>query len=235
CTQNHLDRHKDLEEYFSAKAKIFANQTKDDFAVLNYDDPKMRGLADTLKSKVLFFNSPELKKAHPNDNLDFFAARCAVKALGISDEIVSDVFKDFKGVEHRLEWVRAINGIDFINDSKATTAEAGRWALERMTKPVIMICGGRDKHIDFCGLRDIVEKRVKHMFVIGESREKIKKAFEDVVAVEECISFSDVVKKSFKKAAKGDCVLLSPMCTSYDMFANFEERGREYKRLVNEL
>lgn len=235
CTQNHLDRHKDMEEYFSAKARLFMNQTKDDYAVLNYDDPKTNALAPTLKSRVLFFNNPSTKAVFPDDNPNFSAARCAVKAFGVTDEIVNEVFKNFKGIEHRQEWVRTINGVDFINDSKATTVEAGRYALESMQKPVVMICGGLDKHLDFRVLRELAQKKVKHMVVIGQAKEKIRKSFEDVLPVEECTTLSDAVLTSLRKAEKGDCVLLAPMCASFDMFANFEERGREFKRLVQEL
>lgn len=235
CTQNHLDRHKDMDEYFCAKAKIFSNQTKEDYAVLNYEDPQTNALAKTLKSRVLFFNDPSTKAIFPNDNPNFLAARCAVKAFGVTDEIVNEVLKDFKGIEHRQEWVRTINGVDFINDSKATTVEAGRYALESMSKPVVMICGGLDKHLDFRVLRDLAQKKVKHMFVIGQAREKIKKAFDDVVTVEECESLLDAVQKSLRTAQKGDCVLLAPMCASFDMFLNYEVRGKEFKRLVNEL
>lgn len=235
CTQNHLDRHKDMDEYFSAKAKIFSNQTKEDYAVLNFEDPKTNALAKILKSRVLFFNDPSTKAVFPNDNPNFLAARCAVKAFGVTDEIVNEVLKDFKGIEHRQEWVRTINGVDFINDSKATTVEAGRYALESMSKPVVMICGGLDKHLDFRVLRDLAKKKVKHMFVIGQAKEKIRKSFEDVLPVEECATLDDAVRKSLRKAEKGDCVLLAPMCASFDMFLNYEVRGKEFKRLVQEL
>lgn len=235
CTQNHLDRHADMDEYFSAKTRIFANQTNEDFAVLNYEDARTSALAKTLKSKVLFFNAPEIKKFFSSDNPNFLAARCATKIFGIDDTTINAVFKEFKGVEHRMEWVRAINDVDFINDSKSTTVEAGRWALERMDKPVIAICGGREKNTDFSGLRDIVKKKVKNMFVIGEAREKIMKTFSDIVTTEECDSLPEALKKSVSQAKKGDCVLFSPMCKSFDMFLNFEERGKEFKRLVNEL
>jgi len=145
------------------------------------------------------------------------------------------VLKKFKGVEHRLEWVRSIDDIDFINDSKATTAEAGRWALERAEKPVVMICGGRDKNIDFTVLRDLIKAKVKEMVVIGESRDKIRDAFSDVVDVELEDSLEGAVLKAKEFSQQGDCVLFSPMCTSFDMFLNFEERGKVFKEIVESL
>ena len=235
CTQNHLDRHKDLEEYFSAKKRIFMNQGKEDFAILNHDDPNMKILAKALKANVLFFNDSVAKAAYPKDNPNFLAARCASKLFGVDDHTIDKVFAEFKGVTHRLEWVRSIQGIAFINDSKSTTVEAGCWALERMDKPVVIICGGREKNTDFSGLRGLVKKKVKNMFVIGEAREKIMKTFSDIVPAEECSSLPEALTKSFHKAEKGDCILFSPMCKSFDMFTNFEERGKEYKRLVKEL
>lgn len=234
-SQNHLDRHKDLPEYFEAKKRIFLNQHPGDYAVLNYSEPLLKNLARELKAKVLYFNSPKVLKETPLRNPNQLAAMMIAKILGVSSSIVSKVFTEFKGVEHRLEWVRTLDGIEFINDSKATTAEAGRWAMESFEGPIFMICGGRDKNIDFFPLREIVRKKVKKMMVIGEARDKIKKAFSDVVPIEECPTLEEAVVRARKSASVGDRVVLSPMCASFDMFSNFEERGRVFKKIVQEL
>jgi len=232
-SQNHLDRHKDLEEYFQVKCKIFANQDNKDFAVLNFQEPQHRKLAKQLKAKVLFFNdsTPGVDKVNPN----YLAAMQAAHALGISEDICLKVFSEFKGVEHRLEFVRDLGGVDFINDSKSTTVEAGRWALQRARKPMVMICGGLDKHLDYSPLKPLVAQKVKHMIAIGQAREIMKSTFGDVVAVDTFSSFEEAVKAASKIAKSGECVLLSPMCASFDMFKDYEHRGRCFKEIVNNL
>jgi UDP-N-acetylmuramoylalanine--D-glutamate ligase len=232
-SENHLDRHKDLEEYFEAKWRMFANQTPEDFAILNAENPRMTALAASLKAKVSFFNVPEKLKLNANPN--YLAVLEAARVLGIPSSVCEEVFRDFKGVEHRMEWVRTLDGVDYINDSKSTTAEATRWALERTTKPVWMICGGRDKNIDFSVLKSLVKTKVKTILAIGEAKEKIQKTFGDTVPVELCSSLEDAVGRGRQKARAGECVVLSPMCASFDMFKNFEHRGQVFKQIVGQL
>jgi UDP-N-acetylmuramoylalanine--D-glutamate ligase len=252
-SQNHLDRHKDLEEYFQAKCKIFANQDNKDFAVLNFQEsnwiPAFAGmtsfveLAKQLKAKVLFFNDPTPGVADVRntgcwgglDNPNYLAAMQAANALGIGNEICLKVFSTFKGVEHRLEFVRDLGGVDFINDSKSTTVEAGRWALERSLKPMVMICGGLDKHLDYSPLKSLVAKKVKRMIAIGQAREIMKSTFGDVVIVDTFTSLEEAVKAAQGIAKSGECILLSPMCASFDMFKDYEHRGRCFKEIVNNL
>ncbi|HCI45472.1 MAG TPA: hypothetical protein DE315_08095 [Candidatus Omnitrophica bacterium] len=233
--QNHLDRHKDFQEYFDAKKRIFLNQDAQDYAVLNFQDQGLKDLAPRLKAQVRFFNAapPALAGVAPNPN--FAVAREVANILGIKDDVCARVFRNFKGVEHRLELVRQIEGVNFINDSKATTAQAAIWALERLNAPVIMICGGRDKNIDFSVVAPFVRRKVKKMIIIGEARAKLKKTFGPVVALEECATLPDAVARASAIAQKGDNVLLSPMCASFDMFSNYEERGRCFKELVHSL
>lgn len=233
--ENHLDRHKDLQEYFDAKKRIFLNQDNRDYAVVNAQDQGLQDLAPQIKAQVRFFNAASLSLPGITPNPNFAVAWEVANILGIKDDVCAKVFRDFKGVEHRLELVRQIDGVNFINDSKATTAQAAIWALERLNAPVIMICGGRDKNIDFSVVAPFVRQKVKKMIAIGEARAKLRKTFESVVALEEYATLSDAVSRACEIAQKGDSVLLSPMCASFDMFANYEERGRCFKELVRNL
>ena len=234
-SQNHLDRHKDLQEYFDAKKRIFLNQDKDDFAVLNFQDARLKELAGCLNPKVVFFNDPVALKNREGFNPNYLAALSVAKILGIKEEICLQVFKDFKGVEHRLEWVRSLNGVDFINDSKATTVEASRWALEQISRPIVLIAGGRDKNLDFSVINTLVQKKVRAMVVFGEAKEKLKKTFSPVVSIKEDHSLEGAVGTAKALAKAGDCVLLCPMCTSFDMFSSYEERGKVFKQIVHNL
>lgn len=233
--QNHLDRHKDFQEYFDAKQRIFLNQDQNDYAVLNARDGRLREAAGRIKSQVRYFEPSWMPLAGVAVNANYAAVWEVVKILGVKENVAARVFREFKGVEHRLELVREINGVHFINDSKATTAEAAIWALERLNTPVVMICGGRDKHIDFSVVTPWVRRKVKRMIVIGEARDKLKKTFAGVVEVDECATLPEAVARAGEIAGKGDSVLLSPMCASFDMFANYEERGRTFKQIVNGL
>lgn len=231
-SQNHLDRHKDMVEYLTTKKRIFLNQTKEDFAVLNYAEPIVRELAREIKPRVVFFNrGEEAKISNPN----YLAALAVARIFGIDKDKCIKLLEDFKGVEHRLEFVRNIRGIDFINDSKATTVEAAVWALNSIDKPIIMIAGGRDKGSDFSQIRSLVKNRIKEMVLIGEAREKLKNAFYEIVKIKEAQTLEEAVKQAFIDAQKGGCVLLCPMCASFDMFKDFEDRGRAFKEIVKSL
>jgi len=232
-SQNHLDRHKDLDEYFEAKIKIFLNQDSQDYMVLNAQDPKVRGLVRQAQSQSVFFNAVEENEENRNSN--FSAVLAVGRILGLDENCLFTVFEEFKGVEHRLESVRFLDGVRWVNDSKATTVEAALWALESVDQPVIMICGGRDKNMDFSVLRETARHKIKKMFVIGEARSKIRQAFQDIISIEECASLEEAVGKARQTACNGDCVLLSPMCASFDMFRDYEERGRIFKGIVEQL
>ena len=231
--ENHLDRHKDLEEYLAAKKKIFLNQDEGDYLVLNEAQPEIRALASQAKSRAVYFKAPAGDPLITNPN--YSAAMAVGKILNVSTKACQDVFKGFKGVEHRLERVRRFNGVEYINDSKATTAQSALWALENIRQPIVMICGGRDKNIEFSVLAGPVRQKVKKMLVIGEARAKIRRAFEGLVDLEECDGLEQAVGKARQSACEGDCVLLSPMCASFDMFKDFEERGRVFKDIVGRL
>jgi UDP-N-acetylmuramoylalanine--D-glutamate ligase len=134
-----------------------------------------------------------------------------------------------------LEEVALIQGIRFINDSKATNVDSLYYALQSIKEPIFLIAGGKDKGGDFSRLRELVQKRVKGLILLGEAKEKIKTAFEDLVPIYSVDSLEEGVKLGFRKAEKGDCVLLSPACSSFDMFKNYEERGRVFKNTVLNL
>jgi UDP-N-acetylmuramoylalanine--D-glutamate ligase len=232
-SENHLDRHKDLNEYYEAKKKILENQGPEDFAVLNSVQYEFHELAAKVNAKVLFFNEPDAPLDITNPNCR--AAMTAAEALGVSQAISRQVFAEFKGVEHRLELVRTLNGVEYVNDSKSTTAEAGRWALSCAQKPLIMICGGSDKKINYTDLRTLVAKKVKCMVAIGQISTQIKETFGDVVPVETADSLAKAVDTARQKASIGDCVMLSPMTASFDMFEDYEHRGRCFKDIVGKL
>ncbi len=235
CSQNHLDRHEDMDEYFLAKTNIFSRQTKKDYAVMTSQDQRLVQMSKTITAHVCYFDEPEDILRFPHDNLNYLAARKVSQILGISDNVISNVFEDFRGVEHRLEWVRAIDNVDFINDSKSTTVESGRWAIHSMKKPIIMISGGSSKNLDYSSLRSIINKKVKRLIVIGEIQDLLFKTFKDVTIVSKAETLSQAVIFAKQSAQEGDCVLFCPMTASFDMFNNFEHRGKEYKRMVQEL
>ncbi len=234
-SQNHLDRHSDMEDYFSAKKKIFLNQTEEDIALLNFQDEKVRALRNDIRARVVFFNHPTDKIETGLSNPNALAALKVASIIGISSEEAMKVIRGFKGVEHRLEFVRELEGVRFVNDSKATTVEAGRWALETLKGSLIMIAGGKDKNSDFSPLRDEIQAKVKKLILIGEAREKLKKAFGDIVPCIEKTTLKDAVYLAFQEAVRGDCIVLCPMCASFDMFKDYEERGKVFKEIVLSL
>jgi UDP-N-acetylmuramoylalanine--D-glutamate ligase len=145
------------------------------------------------------------------------------------------VVKKFSGVEHRLEWVRELNGISFINDSKGTNCAASITALRACEKPVILIAGGRDKGTDLSEWVDAVKARARGVVLYGEAKKRFRSALEGLAELQIAFSFEDAVDKAYQWGSPGDVVILSPACSSYDLFANFEERGQRFKELVHKL
>lgn len=164
------------------------------------------------------------------------AASMAARIVDVRKEIIRESLMDFQNVEHRLEFVASINGIEFINDSKATNVNSTWYALESMEKPVVWICGGQDKGNDYNELLDLVKQRVKAIVCLGKDNSKIISAFKDVVdIIVETDNAADAVAASYKIGKKGDVVLLSPACASFDLFQNYEDRGMQYKAAVRSL
>ena len=228
-SRNHLDRHADMQEYLDAKKRIFMNQNEDDYLVLNSQDQVLKELAGQAKSKVLFFGQDEA--LNPNQ-----AAVMAVGSiLGISKEVCLKVFSEFKGLEHRMEFVAEINRVKFFNDSKATLVESTIWAIKNLKQPVILIAGGKDKGVDYAGILPEAKQKVKEVVLIGEAKNKIRASLENKLSLSEAASLEEAVQKAYEFASPGDCVLLSPMCSSFDMFLNYEERGKVFKQIVLDL
>jgi len=226
---NHLDRHKDMQEYLAAKKRIFINQDKSDYSVLNYDDPVVRDLAKETKAQVVYFS--QAPKLNPNQA----AVLAVAEILGVNKGVCLKVFEEFRGLEHRLEHVAEINNITFINDSKSTTVDSTIWALKNIAQPIVLIAGGRHKGLDYSVILELIHKKVKDIVLIGEAKEKIRNSLKGFPAIHEAATLDEAVNIALSKAKAGDCVLLSPMCSSFDMFSNYEERGRVFKKAVLDL
>ncbi len=260
-TPDHLDRHGDLGAYLAAKMRIFENQSPDDVAVVNYDDEILRENCRSLKAVARWFSvtekldtgvcadpdgdfmlngksimsSADLKIRGIHNLSNGCAAAGAVSALEIDADNIIDVLKAFPGVEHRLEPVRLIGGVSFINDSKGTNVDSVRWALMAVSAPVILIAGGKDKDSDFTTLNDLVREKVKCAVLIGQAAQKILKAWGEATECKLAETMRSAVRTAFDCAEPGDTILLSPACASFDMFDNFEHRGRVFKEMVNEM
>lgn len=265
-TPDHLNRHKTLENYIDAKAMIFRNQKQEDYTVLNWDDEQTRKLSSLTNSKTLFFSRKDIldegayvengyltisyknKKERIIDIKDIFipgehnlenalAASLMAYCLGVEAHTIQKVLKEFKGVEHRIEYVTEIDGVIYYNDSKGTNPDSSIKAIKTMTRPTILIAGGYDKGSDFDEFVSYFKGKVKALILLGETADKIKESaqragFYNIYKVS---TMGEAVKKSKELAKPGDCVLLSPACASWDMFKNFEERGKVFKDAVRRL
>lgn len=225
-TPNHLDRYKNMQEYLDAKKRIFLNQDKNDFLILNGRDSLLKKIAKEPKSKVKFFTQ------EPGLNSNQTVVFKIGQILGINKQKMLNVFKQFKGIEHRMEEVAVINKVKFINDSKATTADSAIWALNSIFTPVILIAGGRHKGIDYGVIKPAAKNKVKQVVLIGEAKNIIADCLKGMFPVEKVNSLEEAVNRAYKLAGAGCSVLLSPMCSSYDMFTDYEERGRTFKKIV---
>ncbi|MEW6009247.1 MAG: UDP-N-acetylmuramoyl-L-alanine--D-glutamate ligase [Candidatus Omnitrophota bacterium] len=234
-TPDHLDRYKSIDDYLTAKKRIFLNQKESDWAVLNFKDNIARSFANELTVKVIFFNKPQKNNIRLRLNPNQQAVMAVVNILKLDENICLDLLANFKGIKHRMEFVRSISNIDFINDSKATNVDSAKWGLEQATKPVLLIAGGRDKGSNLKEIKGLIKKKVKLMLVIGEAREKFFEAFINDLPVIKADSLEEATKVAYQKAESGDCVMLSPMCASFDMFRDYEDRGEQFKQLVESL
>jgi UDP-N-acetylmuramoylalanine--D-glutamate ligase len=263
-TPDHLDRHRTFEAYVDAKARIFENQQESDFAVLNADDSTCVALAARTRAKVFWFSRnkevnqgacarngqiifgdtktqtkimpiPEipLKGAHNLENV--LAAICVGAVMGCKPEAMRKAVRDFRAVEHRLEYVATIGGVEYYNDSKATNVDATIKALEAFPANIHIILGGKDKGSDYSVLRHLLRERVKGVYTIGAAAEKIESQIEGSAEIVRTETLDVAVQRIASTAEAGDIVLLAPACASFDQFQNYEERGRVFKHLVRAL
>jgi len=260
-TADHLDRYDyRLENYSASKFKITENQQEQDFLVYNADDEivkeiktKAKKLPISLKNEQKeggFLNKNELIIKLNNNTMTMqelalqgkhnifnsMAAAMAARVFEVKDSVIRQSMIDFQNVEHRLEYVLTVHGIDFINDSKATNVNACWFALESMTKGVVWIVGGVDKGNDYSELAEMVDEKVKAIICLGENNQNIIDAFKDKVdTIVQASTMSEAVNQSYSLANKGETVLLSPACASFDLFANYEDRGVQFKKYVRTL
>ncbi len=261
---NHLDRHPTYEAYARAKARIFEHQRSSDQAVLNADDPNVVKLANAIKSQKIFFSRQrsltngvflaEGKLWHRVGHLErvlmergdirlrgefnlenVMAAAAAALALGASLDAVRRAAREFQGVEHRLEFVREIAGVAFYNDSKATSVDAAAKALSTFASGVHLILGGKDKGAPYAPLRPLLKGRVREILLVGAAAEKIARELAGSTDLVPAGTIEAAVRRAFAQAEAGDTVLLSPACSSYDQYHDFEERGRAFKQSVSDL
>lgn len=231
---DHLDRYADFNEYFRVKCRIFSNQTEVDWAILNKEDAYGLTMAKRTKARVLFF-SKNKAAAPPGFDDNQIAALTISSLFALPKDVAIDTCRHFKGIEHRMEQVAEFKGVEFINDSKATNVDSTLWALNSIKKPIILIAGGKDKGSNFTALRERINDSVRAMILLGEAKEKIEETFRDVVKTLAVTSLSEAVRCALRLARPGDCVLLSPMCASFDMFSDYTERGRVFKQAVYDL
>ncbi len=263
-TPDHLDRHGTFEVYWQAKRRIFENQTEDDFAVLNMDDLETAKMGQGLKSKLRWFSRKsevdsgafvreerifyrdtqgdreimpvadmQLKGAHNVENV--LAAVAIGVIAGVAPEKIREAVKNFKAVEHRLEYVATINGVEFYNDSKATNVDATIKALESFPKNIHIILGGKDKGSDYTVLTPLLQTRVKRVYTIGAAAEKIESHIRGAAQITQAGTIDVAVRKAMENASEGDVVVLAPACASFDQFTSYEHRGRVFKELVHAL
>ena len=263
-TPDHLDRHRTFEAYTNAKARIFENQQGEDFAVLNADDPTCAGLASRTRAQVFWFSNKKkevkqgacvsdgrvlfrdakgqheimlaseipLKGGHNVENV--LAAVCVGALMGCEPASIGQAVRGFKAVEHRLEYVATIRGVDYYNDSKATNVDATIKALESFPANVHLILGGKDKDSDYTQLNELLRQRVKRVYTIGAAAEKIESQIKGV-EIDHSETLETALRRAAATAAAGDIVLLAPACASFDQFRNYEHRGRVFKEAVHAL
>lgn len=266
-TPNHMDRYDFFVDYAMAKHRLFMNQTAEDTAILNADDETTASWADNLRARVVLFSTAKelnegvflrgrdlilrdgaaekvlttrdrifLRGIHNVQNV--LAAFAAGIACGASIDSIRETVANFRGVEHRLEFVEEIAGVKFYNDSKATSVDATLKALEALAEEpgkIVLILGGRGKNAPYAPLADLIEKKVRKLVLIGEDANNIESQLRNYAEIVRAASMREAVEKSFNAAETGDSVLLAPACASFDMFGSFEERGKSFKDEVGRM
>lgn len=259
-TQNHLDRHHTFANYVAAKGRLFETQTAQDEAILNQEDPICVGYASLTPAHVSWFSGRRevapgaylhgedlvlagrrlmtlgelpIRGRHNAENV--LAAAIAASAAGVSHDAIAAAVRTFRAVEHRLEFVRRLSGVDFYNDSKATSVDATLKALDAFSGGLWVILGGKDKGLDYASLRTPLSQKSRAAILIGAAADKIAKQLDGALAIHQAGTLDAAVQYAFGQAAPGDTVLLAPACASFDQFKSFEHRGETFKQLVNGL
>lgn len=264
-TEDHLDRYANFDEYAAAKFRLFENMGKGDFAIINSDDPVINSKFEIQNSKfqVIPFSSTKILKNglyykdgrivysmagkeefYPTDNFklkgihnieNIMATIAAIRCCGISKDKILKTVEGFHGLPHRMEFVREVKGVTYYNDSKGTNIGALQKSLEGLNAPVILIAGGKDKGGDYRVLSNSITDKVKLLILLGEAKNKIKEAFNGLTKIVMVESLKEAVDVAYHNANTGDVVLLSPACSSFDMFKDYKERGEIFRKLVNTL
>lgn len=260
---DHLDRYPSYDNYVTAKARLFMNQSNQEYAILNGDDSDVKKLSSSIHASTLYFHYEKevpygiycknhrlylnngtgqtrfaldklhLKGIHNLKNT--MAAVAIAKICGCPQERIQQTIDTFKGLPHRLEFIKESHRIKFYNDSKATNVASTISALEALDPPLILIAGGKDKGCNYSPLTPLMKEKVKALILLGEAKEKMHQALQSSTSTCFVETLEDAVKQSLKKASPGDTVVLSPACSSFDMFKNYEERGNVFKTLVHKL
>ncbi len=259
-TPDHLDRYENkIEKYIESKLRIYENQTEEDFLIVGYDDEYLKEyVKDFASTKIGFSLNDENAIAHikednfiyqneevaktdllkikgEHNQLNAMSVMAIAKIIGIENKKIEEAFSTFDAVEHRLEFVRELNGVKYFNDSKATNVDAVWYALRSFNEPLILILGGKDKGNDYNQINDLVIEKSKLVYAIGSSSQKVFDFFNDKVKVKIKDSLEDCVRSSVEDTESGDVVLLSPACASFDMFNSYEHRGKVFKEAVQNL
>jgi UDP-N-acetylmuramoylalanine--D-glutamate ligase len=254
---NHLDRYPTYEAYLEAKWRITKNISENDLLIYNGDDPKIAEWATAIKSKKMSFTvgreNPDGAACRDNkiflfgkelmdvdeiilqgvhNYMNVMAAALAAHQAGISFDQIRSVLKSFAGIEHRLEKVAEVNGVLYVNDSKATTVESLYYALQSFNRPIVLIAGGKDKGSDFSQLNELIRKNVKELVLIGSAADKMAYTWQGVRPSNKEVSMKNALRRADQIAEEGDIILLSPACASFDMFVDYEDRGRQFKEIV---
>ena len=224
---NHLDWHKSFEEYAEMKFRIFKNQTSEDYSLINKSDPESARRAGKLSSKLIYFDSETC------DNPNYAAIREVAALYQVDPNVTQSVLDGFSGLEHRFEDVGQIYDVRYINDSKSTTIASLAWALERVAEHSVLIAGGRHKGGDFRVLRNLIRKKVKFLITIGEARKEIENAFGDLVSIYATETLEEALRFARGVSRPGETVLFSPACASFDMFQDYQDRGRQFKNILS--
>lgn len=267
-SEDHLNRHGTMEKYITLKERIFENSGENDYVVLNWDDPVTHDMEKRVHCKIAWFSSRNsvpygafvsegnIVFGTPTSNKivcaanevyipgehnlkNALAATAMAMAAGIPAPVIRHTLRTFKGVEHRIEFVRELDGVSFINDSKGTNCDSTIQAVKAMKKPTVLILGGYDKHTDFTPLCEtILDCPISHIVLIGATAKQCEETLEKVGYhnwEHAGYDFQKAIERAFETAEEGGNVLLSPSCASFDMFADYEARGRIFKEIVNAL